>query len=176
MRVGSREERSSMKTLLLMRHAKSSWKQVGLADHERPLNKRGKGDAPRMGNLLWEKDLVPELILCSAALRARRTAEIVAEASGYDGDISYLDYLYGGEPSDFLHALHSYADEEAIVLVVGHNPDLRDLLETLTDEWERLPTAAIAHLSLPIDRWGDLRDDTVAELVQVWRPRELDSR
>ena len=78
MRVGSHEKKSSMKTLLLMRHAKSSWKQVGLADHEWPLNMRAKGDAPRMGNLLWERDLVPELILCSTALRARRTAEIVA--------------------------------------------------------------------------------------------------
>lgn len=162
-----------MKTLLLMRHAKSSWKQPGVADRDRPLNKRGRRDAPKMGNLLWEKDLVPQCILSSTALRARQTAEAVAEAAGYDGEILYLDELYGGEPLDYLHALRSVPDELDLVLVIGHNPDLQDVLEVLADQMGNFPTAAIAHLRLSIEHWADLSDDTMTEWVQVWRPREL---
>ena len=162
-----------MKTLLLMRHAKSSWKRSGLTDWERPLNKRGKRDAPRMGNRLWDEDLVPQRILSSSAVRAQQTAEAVAEAAGYDGEILYLDELYGAGPLDHLQALGAVPDEPDPVLVIGHNPGLEDLLELLTEWMEHLPTAAIAHLRLPIERWRDLRGDTAAELVQVWRPREL---
>ena len=162
-----------MKTLLLMRHAKSSWKQPGVADRDRPLNKRGRRDAPKMGNLLWEKDLVPQCILSSTALRARQTAEAVAEAAGYDAEILYLEELYGATPFDYLEALRSVPHGNDVVLVIGHNPDLEDVLEIMTDQVERMPTAAIAHLRLPIERWTDLSDDTMAEWVQVWRPLEL---
>ena len=71
-----------MKTLLILRHAKSSWRDTSLDDHDRPLNERGRRDAPRRGQLLLEESLLPDLILCSTAARARRTAEIVVEASG----------------------------------------------------------------------------------------------
>ena len=80
-----------MKTLLILRHAKSSWKHTNLSDHERPLNKRGKKAAPLIGQLLYEQDLVPDIILSSTARRARNTAEIVAEVSGFEGEIYYLD-------------------------------------------------------------------------------------
>ncbi len=74
-----------MKTLLVQRHAKSSWKDPGLDDHDRPLNKRGKKDGPRMGRLVREEDLIPDLILSSTAVRAKNTAKEVAEISGYSG-------------------------------------------------------------------------------------------
>ncbi len=80
-----------MKTLLVLRHAKSSWKDSGLADHDRPLNKRGKHDAPRMGTLLAKEDLVPDLIISSSAKRAKSTAEAVAMNCGYDGEIQYSE-------------------------------------------------------------------------------------
>lgn len=162
-----------MKTLLLMRHAKSSWKRPGLADWERPLNKRGRRDAPRMGDLLWDEDLVPQRILSSSAQRARQTAQAVAETAGYGEEILYLDELYGAAPPDYLEALRAVGDEMDPVLVIGHNPGLEDLLGLLTEWMEHLPTAAVAHLRLPIGRWRDLRGDTVADLVQIWRPREL---
>jgi phosphohistidine phosphatase len=80
--------RSKIKTLLILRHAKSSWKFPDLADHDRPLNKRGKRDAPKIGNLLKEKDLVPDLIISSTAVRAKRTAKMVAKASKYKGNVT----------------------------------------------------------------------------------------
>ncbi len=162
-----------MKTLLLMRHAKSSWKQASLADRARPLNKRGKRDAPRMGELLRRQDLVPECIVSSAAQRARETAERLAEATGYDGEILYLNQLYAAEPSEYLAALRVVPEQVERVLLVGHNPGLEDLLELLTGEWQRLPTAAIAHLLVPADRWEYVRADGSAQLVHIWRPREL---
>jgi phosphohistidine phosphatase len=162
-----------MKTLLVMRHAKSSWKQAGLADWERPLNKRGRRDAPRMGDFLRHQDLVPGLIVSSAARRARQTAEAVAEAAGYDGEVSYLDRLYGADPAEYVAVLRSLSDDVDCVMVIGHNPSLEDLLELLTDQWERLPTAAIAQIALSIHKWSRLTAGRSAQLVQVWRPREL---
>src|SRR5215510_9473869 len=83
-----------MKTLLLLRHAKSSWKDSDLDDHDRPLNQRGKRDAPRMGQLLKDEQLVPEFILCSSAKRCRKTAEHVIHESGYRGETRITGDLY----------------------------------------------------------------------------------
>jgi len=162
-----------MKTVLLMRHAKSSWKEPGTVDWERPLNKRGRRDAPRMGQLLLQEDLVPEVIVSSSALRARQTAEAVAEAMGFDSDITYLDELYGAMASQYLDVLRRLQDDVDVALVIGHNPELQYLIEVLTGENEHLPTAAIAQIRASVEQWADLQDDLEAELVVVWRPREV---
>jgi len=162
-----------MKTLLILRHAKSSWKHPGLADHDRPLNKRGQESAPRMGQLLYEEDLVPEVILCSTARRAVDTANLLAEACGFDGETIRSHTLYPGWPDDYLNLLRSLTDEIEIAMVIGHNPGLEALLELLTDESEHLPTAAIALIRLPISRWSDLKDETEGDLQAIWRPRSL---
>ena len=162
-----------MKTLLILRHAKSSWKKPGLADHDRPLNKRGKRDAPRMGQLLEEQGLVPDLIITSPARRARLTAEIAAENSGYQGEIRLEPSFYMGDREAYLDALRQLADEIHTVMVVGHNPGLEELLEELVMEPERLPTAALARVDLPVQSWQELDDEVVGELVNLWRPREL---
>lgn len=163
--------------LLILRHAKSSWKVSGLADHERPLNKRGLQDAPRMGWLLREEDLLPDLILSSTAVRARKTAEIVAEKSGYEGELEYRSDFYGAGPEAYLGALSSLTDEYSRVMVVGHNPGLEELLELLTGEFEKMPTAALAQVVLPIQTWRELSDieesSLEGELVNLWRPRDL---
>ena len=165
-----------MKTLLILRHAKSSWKNEGTADHDRPLNKRGKRDAPRMGSLLREENLIPDLIISSSAKRARMTVEAVVEESGYDGDVRFSRELYAAGPEAYLQALQVLDDEVECVMVVGHNPDLEELLEILTAEIEVLPTAALSRVALDIDRWQDLpleADDPPGKLVALWRPREL---
>jgi len=159
--------------LLVMRHAKSSWKHPGLSDWERPLNKRGRRDAPRIGNLLAEEDLVPLRIISSEALRARQTAEAVADAAGYEGEILFLPGLYGGDHSDFLDALRTVPDEVEPVLLIGHNPGVQELVEELTGQWERMPTGAIAYLRLPLQRWAEAGGTERAELVRVWQPRDL---
>ena len=162
-----------MKKLLLMRHAKSSWKYPGLSDWERPLNKRGRHDAPRMGELLVEEDLVPLRIISSGALRARQTAEAVADAAGYEGDILFLPELYGGDLSDFLEPLRTVPDDVELVLLIGHNPGMQELVEALTGQWEGMPTGAIVYLKLPVQRWAEVGGAEHAELVRLWQPRDL---
>jgi phosphohistidine phosphatase len=162
-----------MKTLLILRHAKSSWDKPDIADHDRPLNKRGKRDAPRMGQLLRDEGLLPDLILSSTARRARKTAEAVAEASGYLGEIEYTGDFYPGDPSDYIETLRQAPDDLDRIMVVGHNPGLEDLLETLTGESEHLTTSALAQVSLPIGSWQALDDETEGKLVNLWRVKEL---
>jgi len=162
-----------VKTLLILRHAKSSWQQPGQDDHDRPLNDRGKRDAPRMGRLLADEDRVPDLILSSTARRARRTAEIVAEACGYDGEIVLCRDFYDAEPEAYLEAVRARGGSAERVMVVGHNPILEMLVEHLTGRAETMPTAALAEVALPIDGWEALDEETRGRLVRVWRPREL---
>jgi phosphohistidine phosphatase len=94
-----------VKSVLLLRHAKSCWKHSELADHDRPLNKRGKRDAPLMGRLLKKEDLVPEIITNSTAIRAHATAKAVAKASGYKGEIILNKSLYAAGPEAYLNGL-----------------------------------------------------------------------
>ncbi|MHC5114601.1 MAG: SixA phosphatase family protein [Planctomycetota bacterium] len=162
-----------MKTLLILRHAKSSWKDPHLADHDRPLNKRGRRDAPRMGRLLEEEGLVPNVVLCSTAARARATIELALDACAYGGEVVYDDTLYHAEPEEVLAALANVPDHAERVLVVGHNPGHEALLVELTGVFEVMPTAALAQIELPIERWTDLDDAVRARLVRVWRPKEL---
>ena len=162
-----------MKSLLILRHAKSDWGDPGLGDQKRPLNKRGRKTAPKMGHLLREKDLLPDLVLSSSALRARTTAEMVAEASGYQGKIELLPALYAAPPEAYIAALSDLPDTLQSVMVVGHNPGLEELLQDLTGKYEPLPTAALAYVRLPIHSWAELADDAAGELVHVWRPKEI---
>jgi phosphohistidine phosphatase len=162
-----------MKTLLVMRHAKSSWEESALHDHDRPLNKRGKLNAPRMGRLLRELDVVPELIMTSSARRARDTAEAVADQSGYEGDIQVVEELYAAPPEAYLEALAAAEDRYERILIIGHNPGLEELLELLTGEREALPTAAIARVDMTIQSWQALTDEIPGKLVNVWRPKDL---
>lgn len=163
-----------MKTLLLLRHAKSSWKQPELADHDRPLNKRGKRTAPLMGALLQDEDLIPDLILCSSAVRTYTTALLVAKACSYMGKIKQTRNLYLAEPQDYVEVFCQVADKHARVLVVGHNPGLEALTEALTGEAMAMPTAALAHIELSLKRWRDLGTNTECKLVNVWRPKKLE--
>ncbi len=162
-----------MKQLLVMRHAKSSRDHPGLQDVERPLNKRGEQDGPRMGTLLKTKKLIPQLILSSTAVRARRTAEIMAYACGYNGKIRGLDAFYEAGPADYIQELRRVDDRIHSVMIIGHNPGLESLLEQLCGDEQRLPTAAIACLGLPIDRWEDLSLKTPTQLQHLWRPKEI---
>lgn len=163
-----------MKTLILMRHAKSSWKHPELKDHERGLNKRGKKDAPRMGKLLVDNELVPQRILTSTAVRSRETVEAVVDIMHYTGEVSYLDSLYMAEPEIYLELLSLMPEDLERILVIGHNPGLEGLLQILSGRVESLPTAAVAYLSLPIHSWKEIRKhEEIGELVALWSPREM---
>jgi phosphohistidine phosphatase len=162
-----------MKTLLILRHAKSSWKEEHLSDHDRPLNKRGRHDAPRMGKLIRKKGLQPQLIICSGAKRARETVELVTAACGYKGELRFSEELYAAAPEAYIRLLKAVDDRYDRVMVVGHNPGLEELLEGFTKEEQTLPTAALAQVTLPIKRWRELKGSTGGKLTDLWVPREL---
>jgi phosphohistidine phosphatase len=164
---------SYMKILLILRHAKSSWKHAELPDYDRPLNKRGKRDALRIGELLRQVDLIPDLILSSSAQRARQTTQAVVDSSGFDGEVRWMERLYAAPAESYLEALRGVDDSLERVMVVGHNPGLEDLLEVLTGEAETLPTAGLAQVALPIQSWGQLDEGVSGALVQIWVPRQL---
>jgi phosphohistidine phosphatase len=162
-----------MKTLLLMRHAKSSWKHPDMPDQDRPLNKRGEKDAPRMGKFIRDKELIPQLVLASTAKRIVQTVEAMLGKWDFKGKVEYSDALYLAEPAAYLSNLQQISDEYERVLVVGHNPGLEGLLQIISGQVESLPTASFAHLVLPIEHWADLNESTHGELVERVKPREL---
>jgi phosphohistidine phosphatase len=161
-----------MKTLLLLRHAKSSWKQPEMNDHDRPLNKRGKKEAPRVGKYLKANDLLPDMILSSTARRALDTAQAVVDESGFEGEVEQRQDLYLSDIACYLDVLQCLPDEVNRVLVVGHNPDLDELLTLLTDVSEHMTTAALAQIDLPISRWQELNEATDGRLQKIWVPSE----
>ena len=163
-----------MKTLLLLRHGKSSWKQPELPDHDRPLTQRGELAAKRMGQLLRELDLVPDLILTSDAIRAHETAKRVATAARFTGELEVCGDLYHAEPKPLAEVVAGVHDQIARVLVIGHNPGLSDWLTQLTGEHDNFPTAALACIELPLDNWSALSPASRGKLRRIWRPRELD--
>ena len=162
-----------MKTLLLMRHGKSSWKDETLEDHERPLKKRGRKDSARIAKEIRKRDLEPNLILCSTAIRARQTAEILVEALDAPNKVVFSDELYMGEPQDFITALKEFTDDEDIVMIVAHNPGLEAYLQIVDGEIESLPTAGLGYLLLAVDDWQELSLDTMGDLIGFWKPKEL---
>jgi phosphohistidine phosphatase len=162
-----------MKTLILMRHAKSSWKDSNLPDRERPLNKRGKKDAPLMGKVLIEKELIPQKILCSSAVRTHQTLDELVEAIGYTGEVELLDNLYLAEQTVYLEELTKQPDTLERILVIGHNPGLESLVQIFSHRVESLPTAAVAHIVLPIQHWSELSIDIQGDLVELFLPEEV---
>ena len=161
-----------MKTLLVLRHGKSSW-STGLPDHGRPLKGRGKRASKRIGEELRARDLVPDLIVSSTARRARSTARRAAEASGYDGEVPETRDFYETTAGRLLAVLPEHvADAHDRVMIVGHNPTSEDLVEHLIGEDVVMTTANLACIDLDIDSWRDLTRAT-GTLRFLLRPREL---
>ena len=173
LRTSKASNLTRMKTLLVLRHAKSSWSDPALDDHERPLNKRGRRDGPRMGQLVREYGLIPDVVISSDAVRARLTAEAVVEAARYAGQILLDPHLYMASAGDILSRLRAVREKAETVMIVGHNPGLEELVAQLTGERQDLPTAALAQIVLPIHRWRDLTLSTRGTLLGHWRPKEL---
>ena len=163
------------KQLLIMRHAKSSWKDMGQTDFERVLNKRGRRVAPQMGQYLVDQGAVPDKIISSSASRAALTTELVAEAAGVaDADVQYVKYLYHAPADEYLEALERFDGENVErLMMVGHNPGLEELIYRLAKAHEQMPTAAIARFDLGDKDWISIRKPFKAKLVSVWRPKEV---
>ncbi len=145
------------KTLYLVRHAKSSWGEPGLADMERPLNKRGSSDCQEMGSRLNKRGWIPELIVSSPALRAVTTAQCIARQLQYpEADIVEEEAMYCSG-TDALNAVLQRLDERfSTVMLVGHNPDMTGLVNLLCGPAiDDMPTCAIAVIRLEIDNWSE---------------------
>jgi len=163
-----------MKTMLILRHAKSSWANTRLADHDRPLNKRGKTDASRMGVLMRREEIIPDWIISSTAERALATAEAVALALDFEGELEQTRELYLADPEAYIEVCSQLPDQVNQLLVVGHNPGIEELVTLLTGARETMPTAALAQVSLPIANWKELDEATEGKLVNLWWPKALD--
>ncbi|WP_395245375.1 SixA phosphatase family protein [Agromyces sp. MMS24-K17] len=150
-----------MKTLLLVRHAKSDWGDPRLADHDRPLNDRGEKDAPAMGGRLAERGVELDLVVTSTALRARTTAGLIAAAVGLPDDRVVEDErLYGASGGGILAVASGLPDDVEVAAVVGHNPGMSDAVGELTGTWTDLPTCAVATCRVDVDRWVELVERT----------------
>jgi phosphohistidine phosphatase len=154
-----------MLTLSLLRHAKSSWKDPTIPDRDRPLNTRGKTEAPVMGKAIAKHGLDPDLVLCSSARRTRDTLELVLPELKTEPKIVYEDGLYHGTPQEMLDILHAVAPSVSQVLLVGHNPELQsfalDLIGSgakhLKDRLEvKYPTAGLVVLRFQAGDWKDV--------------------
>jgi phosphohistidine phosphatase len=144
-----------MKKLMLLRHAKSSWEDASLPDFERPLNERGLRAAPLIGKFMRKQKIRPDLIICSPATRTRETIALVLEVSGILAELRYDERIYEATTSDLLEVVSQIEDDYGEVLLVGHNPGFENLLERLTGKGERMPTAALARISINADNWSE---------------------
>lgn len=152
-----------MKTLYLLRHAKSAWDDPNLADHDRPLAPRGEDAAPRVGRTMRDLGVAPGRVLCSSAARARRTWELVGGELDADPAVAVRGDLYDADAGDVLDAVRETPDEIESLVVVGHNPTMERLAEALAGDGEpaalremaaKFPTGAFAELRLDADSWA----------------------
>lgn len=163
-----------MKTLLLLRHGKSSWDDPQLEDHDRPLKPRGCRAAKRVGRWLRDSGLKLDLALCSTALRARETWSYAAELLPRFPVTEYLPELYHCAADDFVPILRRTPANVSTLIVIAHNPGLEDLLVKLRGVREAFPTAALARLTCPITTWEEFEADLPCTLQALIRPREFD--
>jgi phosphohistidine phosphatase len=154
-----------MKTLFLIRHAKSSWTDPALPDKDRPLGDRGRRDARKMGKRLAKRDVKPDLILSSPARRALKTARIIAKKLDYKRkDIVVDDRLYAGEVNDLLNVIHKVGDLERVMLV-GHNPELTQFAHCLSSEITHMPTCAVAEFPFKAKSWSHINNAKLAKVA-----------
>ena len=152
-----------MPTLMLLRHAKSDWSDPALADFDRPLNKRGRRAAPLIGNYLRKQRLVPDLVLCSGARRARQTWDLVSAELRTEAPVRFLRSLYLAPPSRLLATLQRQPAEVERLMMIGHNPGMENLAAQLAAGGsaklrarmeEKFPTAAVAVFGFEARDWG----------------------
>ena len=162
-----------MKTIFLLRHAKSSWKDQSLPDFERPLNRRGWRAAETIGRYLKTREIVPDLVLSSTAVRARETAEIVVKTAKWRTEVRYDERIYEAGAIRLLEIVSQIENDRGKVLVVGHNPGLEEFLQLLSGKIEPMPTGGLAKLVLKTSKWVAVLDKK-ASLEWLIRPRELE--
>jgi len=161
-----------MRTLYLLRHAKSSWKDVTAPDFERPLKDRGRRAAKATGKHLRREKLSDPYVLCSPAVRTRETAEIVLKHANVRVEVSFEQRIYEASLRDLLQVVSEIPDEKQVAIMIGHNPGFEELLAYLTGEGRRMPTCALAKIKFDAASWKDIKEDE-GTLEWFVVPREL---
>lgn len=162
-----------MKQLLLIRHAKSSWNHYNLRDIERPLNKRGNRDAPLMGELLMEKEIIPDAIYSSPAVRASTTAKIIAQKVNYPTEkVINKPEIYEASTNSLLNIISSFSNKNEVVMMFGHNPGFSMLANYLCTSFvNNMPTCSVVQLNFDFDSWQEITPDS-ATLVGFEYPKK----
>ncbi len=160
-----------MKTLFILRHAKSSWGNSDLADFDRPLNERGLEAAPLMGNVIYENQFQPDLIISSPAKRAKQTAVLVRASAQLESKIQYDEKIYEASPRRLLQIVSEQNDKLESLMLVGHNPGFEELVKNLTGEFQTMPTATLAVIDLQIDSWSEAESNCGTLRVLI-RPKD----
>lgn len=160
-----------MKTLLLARHAKSDWGVPGLSDHDRPLNSRGRRDAPVMARRLSDEGIMLDHVVSSTAVRARSTAAEYAAAAGVD--VIEEPLLYGASARSILAIAAALPDDSEVAMLVGHNPGMSDAVVELTGAFIALPTCAVAECAVDVGSWSELVEES-GRLLRLRTPRDAE--
>lgn len=161
-----------MKTLFLLRHAKSSWKDSTLQDFDRPLNGRGRKASEFVGAFIRKQKLTPDLILSSPAVRARETIEIVLKAAKLQVELRYDQRIYEADALRLLEVISQIDEHKSAVMIVGHNPALEELFEVLTGRPERINTGTLAKIDLATTKWSKTLEGK-GSLDWLVKPKEL---
>ena len=161
-----------MKTLLLLRHAKSSRDDPTLNDFDRSLNDRGKDDAKLMGRWLGRQQIVLDAAISSPAKRARQTTEIFLKAADVSLAASFDERIYEAGLQQLITIVSEIDPSRNTVLLIGHNPGFEDLAESLTGQHIRLATATLAGIELSVEEWRDVRP-RAGKLRLLVTPKEL---
>jgi len=162
-----------MKILLLLRHAKSSWRDEALSDFDRPLNERGKKAAHAIGRYIRKHKMIPDLVLSSPAVRARETTGIITTTAKLTAEIRYDQRIYEADPPRLVQVLSQIENNFCSVLLVGHNPGIEELISLLTGSSQHMPTAALAKIRLEgADDWSEI-SQAKAILELTIKPKEI---
>jgi phosphohistidine phosphatase len=164
-----------MKKLYLIRHAKSSWKDITLDDFERPLNKRGKKDAPFMAELVKEKNIIPDLIISSPANRAQTTAKTFHEKLNPKKDILFDKELYFPSLEQLVERIKNIDDSCETVFIFSHNPVLNEFIEEYLDIYDNLPTCGIVGILSQTKQWNKFFKDSL-ELIMFDYPKNHNNK
>lgn len=160
-----------MKTLYILRHAKSSWDNAELADFDRPLNDRGRIAAPFMGQVMYGRQIQPGVFLSSPAKRSKQTAILIKETAELKAPLNYDERIYEASPQILLQVISETDNAANSMMLVGHNPGIEGLIRYLTGKIEPMPTAALAVIELNVDSWRDTDADS-GSLADLIRPKE----
>jgi phosphohistidine phosphatase len=160
-----------MRILYLLRHAKSSWKNESKPDFERPLAGRGRKACEIVASLIQAREIQFDLVLCSTAIRARETIDLVNQYAKLRTEIRFDERIYEATAMQLLELVSQIENDRKSVLLVGHNPGFEDLLYLLTGENHRFPTASLAKIKLKLSKWSDAYDNKAA-LDWIARPKE----